>query len=98
MLRRADWSPLDGTLVYPPPDRPEQDRPQNFELMLQWASELGLGLDFIRVDLYNLGDRVLVGELTPYPEAGRGRFQPKSLDAWLGAMWHCAASHCHPSD
>ena len=55
--------------------------------MLEWASDLGRGLDFVRVDLYDTGDRVLVGELTPYPAAGDERFEPQSLDAWLGRMW-----------
>ena len=87
MLRRADWSPIEGSLRYQPPDDPDPAPPSNLDLMLEWASELGRDIDFVRVDLYDLGDRVVVGELTPYPGCGTERFQPRSLDAWLGEMW-----------
>lgn len=87
MLRRPDWSLIAGRGVYPLPDDPDRPRPPNLDRMLEWASDLGRGLDFVRVDLYDTGDRVLVGELTPYPAAGDERFEPQSLDAWLGRMW-----------
>jgi hypothetical protein len=87
MLRRPDWSPIAGTLLYPPPDDPDQARPPNLGLMLQWASELGRDHDFVRVDLYDSGDRIYVSELTPYPGGARVRFRPAGLDAWLGTMW-----------
>jgi hypothetical protein len=87
MLRRADWTPIVGTLGDPrSPELVDSSPPPNLDLMLRLASDLGRGLDFVRVDMYDLSDRVLVGELTPYP--GAGRFQPESLDAWLGRMWH----------
>ena len=60
--------------------------------MLEWASILGQDIDFIRVDLYDLGDRILVGELTPYPNGGNKKFRPGSLDAWLGKAWRGPAA------
>jgi hypothetical protein len=88
MLRRPDWTPLRGTLgAYRNPDDLGDAKPLNLDTMLSWAAELGRGLDFVRVDLYDLGDRVFVGELTPYPNGGHERFRPRRLDAWLGQMW-----------
>ncbi len=61
--------------------------PAHLGRMIEWASLLGRGVDFVRVDLYDVGDRVLVGELTPYPAAGTNAFDPATTDAWLGRFW-----------
>jgi TupA-like ATPgrasp len=86
-LRHADWSLIPGTLLHPNPPDLEQSRPPNLEKMLELTEVLAREIDFVRVDFYDLGDRVLVGELTPYPSNGAARFRPSSLDAWLGMMW-----------
>jgi len=88
MLRRPDWSPINGSLGrFEIPDANDAARPANLGVMLEWAAQLGNGVDFVRVDLYDTGERVLVGELTPYPGGGDERFIPRSLDAWLGKKW-----------
>lgn len=85
VLMSSDWLPL-GSLAYPLPSEIPA-APPNLKKMLEWAAILADGTDFLRVDLYDLGDRVLVGELSCYPEAGRGRFRPERLDTWLGQQW-----------
>ncbi len=68
---------------------PNQDGgvPANLDVMLDWAALLGRDLDFVRVDLYDLGDRVLVGELTAYPSGGNSAYRPAGIDVWLGRAW-----------
>ena len=85
ILMRPDWTPLGG-LGYPLPcgGTPE---PPNLKGMLAWASILAEGMDYLRIDLYDMIDRILVGELTCYPGAGSERFRPSSLDVWLGRNW-----------
>ncbi|MGA8014366.1 MAG: ATP-grasp fold amidoligase family protein [Candidatus Dormiibacterota bacterium] len=61
--------------------------PAHLDRMIEWAWQLGQGVDFVRVDMYDVGDRVLVGELTPYPAAGKNAFDPAATDAWLGRFW-----------
>jgi TupA-like ATPgrasp len=90
-LMGVDWSVVGEHTTYPPPAAPEV-RPPNLDTMLTWASALGRGIDFVRVDLYDLGDRVLVGELSCYPASGRAAFRPAHLDVWLGAQWKWATS------
>ncbi len=48
VLRRRDWSPIDGILRYQLPDESDWACPPNFDLMLGIASELGRDLDFVR--------------------------------------------------
>jgi hypothetical protein len=88
-LRRTfvtlDWKVIGGMLVPPPAEVP--DPPEHLAAMLDAARMLSDGTDFLRVDFYDLADRSVVGELTPYPLAGRQRFSPPSLDAQLGRLW-----------
>lgn len=52
------------------------------------AEELGRGVDFVRVDLYDLAGRIVFGELTNYPAAGVDDFRPARFDEELGACWN----------
>jgi hypothetical protein len=58
--------------------------------MLEIAESLGSDVDFIRVDLYEVGGRIFFGELTNTPEGGGGRFDPREFDATLGQHWQIA--------
>ena len=63
-------------------------RPPSFEQMLDVARRLSAGTDFVRVDLYNLGGRIVFGELTNYPAGGLRKFDPASFDLTVGSYWH----------
>ena len=52
--------------------------------MLGIAEVLGEDTDFVRVDLYDLGGRIVFGELTSYPYGGVDEFRPASFDRVLG--------------
>ena len=67
----------------------DADPPQPFSLtkMIEAAEELGSGFDFVRVDLYDVRDKPLFGEMTFYPGSGLDPFNPVSLDALLGGHW-----------
>jgi hypothetical protein len=65
-------------------------RPANLDKMVRVAEALGAGFEFIRVDLYSVGQRVVFGELTLAPGAGWIPFRPASYDATLGNHWRLA--------
>jgi hypothetical protein len=67
--------------------------PENIELMFSLADRLGRGLDFIRVDMYNLGGRVVFGEFTNYPGAGQEPFHPPEFDELFGSKWRVPARY-----
>jgi hypothetical protein len=81
----ADWRPLAATQVYPLAE--PVARPDRFDEMLAAAEAIGTPFDFVRVDLYNIDGQIFLGEVTPYPTGGLGRFRPRSFDAELGAHW-----------
>ena len=72
-------------MYYPP--GPEIALPDCFPRMREIAERLATGFDFVRVDLYALGERIVVGELTHYPTGGNKSFDPPEWDAKLGALW-----------
>lgn len=86
-IMSASWDLLPVSIHYPAPLIPPT-RPANLEEMTSVAVTLGaLAEDFCRVDLYDLGDRVVFGEITNYPEAGSAVISPASFDLRWGSMW-----------
>jgi hypothetical protein len=81
-----DWNhlPLSGG---PPWADPVPPRPAMLATMIALAERLGSETDFVRVDLYDLGDRIVFGELTSYPAGGQSPFEPIRFDAEFGAHW-----------
>lgn len=65
---------------------PYPSKPHNFELMKQAAAKLSKGYPQVRVDLYDLGDKVLFGELTLYHFGGMVPFRPEEWDKVFGDM------------
>ncbi len=87
-----DWQHLDMSVSYPHAAvRPE--RPARLADMIQIAERLSSGFDFVRVDLYAVGDQVKFGELTPYPGGAWERFEPVQWDVVFGAPWTLPSGH-----
>jgi len=87
---RPDWTRIPVSGSRHEPDEPHE-RPANLDDMLRVAEALATDIEFVRVDLYDLGDRVVFGELTVTPTAGRPRIPPM-LDRLLGEYWHLGRS------
>lgn len=61
-------------------------KPINFEKMKELAKELSKGIPFVRVDFYEINNKIYFGELTFYPGAGYIPFNPIEYDQILGDM------------
>lgn len=85
------YSP-DGVLLpfgekgFEPDPNHEEVMPSNFTEMIRVAEQLSKGFKFLRVDLYNVKNKIYFGELTFYPAAGMGSFVPEEWDEKLGAL------------
>ena len=73
-------------------------RPRYLDKMLEIASELGRDFPFVRVDLYEIGDRVYFGELTFTPVAGFQRITPRRIEQRWGALWRKAKDQMSERD
>ena len=56
--------------------------------MIRYAEVLADGVDFIRIDLYDTGDKVYFGEFTITPGAGTSSYPPHEFDYYLGGLWN----------
>lgn len=87
-VHRPDGTPLPATIKrYPAPESPPNLSPPVLTEMLGLAEALAEGLDMIRVDLYALPGRVVVGELTNYPGGGMARMRPDAVLSDLTEDW-----------
>lgn len=66
---------------------PDPARPATLAKMIEAAETLAGSIDFVRVDLYEIGGKPRFGEMTFYPGSGLDRFDPVALDAIMGALW-----------
>lgn len=61
--------------------------PKNFVRLVELAEELAKPVEYLRVDFYSIGDRIVVGELTNYPAGGQVDYLNSAGEAWPAPMW-----------
>jgi len=76
--------PMSGGPPWATSPRP---RPKQLTEMIDLAQRLARDTDFVRVDLYVIGDRIVFGELTSYPAGGHSPFDPESFNEEFGRHW-----------
>jgi hypothetical protein len=80
------WKPMPFSLLYPTPST-SIPKPAALPDMIRFAQQIGEAFPYLRVDLYEIGDKVKFGEATFYPGAGLEVFKPREYDALFGAQW-----------
>jgi hypothetical protein len=80
-----DWQLLPVASGHPDPY--PAARPAGLDALLDAATRLSAGLDFVRVDFYLIEGEVIFGEFTAYPGGGLEAWDPRSFDRDLGARW-----------
>lgn len=81
-----DWKLLDAQLTIPNSKDPIP-RPSKLREMIEVAEKLSSGLDFVTVDLYDLEDRIVFGEISFYQGGGHEAFSSRTMEEWLGSLW-----------
>ena len=82
----VDWNRL------PIHDRKEElegpvEPPSRLGDIIACAEALAHETDFVRIDCYQVGSRIVLGEMTHCPGTGLMQFYPANWDARLGAIW-----------
>lgn len=60
------------------------EKPHNFDEMIVIAEKLSEDIPHVRVDLYNIDEKIYFGEMTFYHDAGLMPFKPESWDEIFG--------------
>ena len=85
-----DWTRLRWWLKTPFREVPPP-RAKRLDDMIALAERLGQGLDHLRVDFYDCGDSIWVGELTVYSWSGLSPIHPEGADYIFGSYWRVRA-------
>lgn len=82
-----EWEHM--AIIRPPYRNAEKkmEKPENHDLMIRLASELSMGFQYVRVDLYEHAGKIYFGEMTFTPASGMMKFEPDEWDYKLGALW-----------
>ncbi|MCP5372502.1 MAG: hypothetical protein H6907_12295 [Hyphomicrobiales bacterium] len=84
-LYTADWRLL--PVLWPYANHDLDDAPANLAEVMRLARAVSADFDFIRVDFYIAGDRIMIGELTNVPANATERFSPRVADRILGDLF-----------
>lgn len=79
----VEWQLQDFELIYPK-SISEIPCPAELDKMIILAQKLSQGMNFMRVDLYNIDGRIYFGEMTLHPEGGAGPFDSYETDLAFG--------------
>ena len=78
-----EWEKMQIEHGYPKSDA-EIHKPLKYDEMLDIAEKLSKNIPFLRVDFYEIQEKIYLGELTFYPQCGFGKFEPSGWDKKLG--------------
>lgn len=75
-----------GEVVCPPDFKKKIIAPKNLNQMIDIAEKLSRDIPFVRVDLYDVNNRIFFGEMTFFPASGFGSFTPRKYDKIIGDL------------
>jgi hypothetical protein len=84
-----DWNRIDLTFAFPQSEH-GVPRPSRLDEMTDLARALARPFRYVRVDLYLVGERIYVGELTFTPGSGYDPFVPEAVDRDWGGRFSVA--------
>lgn len=80
-----EWNPLDLLAIHDDVEL-KTDKPKRYEEMLSIATVIAKDFDFVRVDLYEVDDKIYFAELTFTPNGGMYHFRNMEWDLKLGEL------------
>jgi len=78
-----NWNKMPFSLCYPQAER-DVKRPSRLSKMIELASALSAEFKFVRVDFYQVDEKIIFGELTFNPGNGLEIFTPRKYDIEIG--------------
>ncbi len=83
-LHDIDWNLIDCQWFFKSGEGVE--KPKLMDKMQELAEELAKDFDYVRIDLYNIGEKIYFGEITFTPGSGWEFFSPIECDRKFGEM------------
>ena len=79
-----DWKKMPFERHYPSSNI-KIEKPKTYQKMIDFANILSTDIPFVRVDFYEIDEKLYFGELTFFPGNGTEEFTPKKYDELLGS-------------
>lgn len=85
-----DWKKTEFTYITDYQSSTVLERPSQLKKMIDLATFLSKDFSFVRVDFYNVEEKIIFGEMTFFPSGGMENFKPveKNIDLLLGKLLH----------
>lgn len=80
----TDWKRLPFVEKHYSASSVEIEKPRTYEEMIAIAEKLSASIPFVRIDFYEVQNKIYFGEFTFYPTAGFEGFNPDNWDLELG--------------
>lgn len=87
-----DFCHIPVTLTYSNARRNEE-KPEQYEKMIDIAKILSCGIPQVRIDLYLINEKIYFGEITFFHDSGFCQFHPDKWDNELGKNIHLPSNH-----
>ncbi|HEJ7052460.1 MULTISPECIES: ATP-grasp fold amidoligase family protein [Serratia] len=82
----VDWNRTEIRISLPNADEP-MPRPTRLDEMIRLARQTAQQFSYVRVDFYQVGEKVYFGELTFTPGAGLSKLMPKNIEQEWGSYF-----------
>lgn len=79
------WNKLNFIVAHPLDDKTIK-KPDNLESMIELAEKLSSGFNYVRVDFYDVNNKIYFGEMTFTPDSGQGKWEPEEMNLTIGRM------------
>lgn len=79
-----DWKKMPFSRRYPSSDK-SIEKPKNYDKMIELSEKLAKNLSFVRIDFYEVNNKIYFGEITFFPGCGLEEFIPDEWDYTLGS-------------
>ena len=80
-----EWQPMPFIRKYPR-NKVEIMKPKGYNEMVKLSEKLSKNIPFVRVDFYQVKEKIYFGELTFYPGSGMEWFKPEEWDYKIGKL------------
>lgn len=81
-----NWKKLHFSCGWPDGEKQLETKPKTFDEMKKLASVLSSDFTFVRVDFFEIKNKLYMGEMTFTPMGGFGEFQPPEWDYKMGCL------------
>ncbi len=86
-LYTPEWEFIDEKVAYDNDRYANIKKPENLDEMLDCARKLSKDFPHVRVDFYNINNRLIFSEMTFYHGAGYLKFDSEEFERKLGSYW-----------